>query len=301
MRYLLIFILLWSQYSMGESEEKSKSPKVFTSKLELQDVVSRAEYLGKVEPSKSVHIYSPIEGIVTKIPYQAGEKVNQGAVLMEVKQNEVGLVMRPVKLRAPFTGYLYKPYVEENNWVNKNDKLVTLFDPSRFKVEINASPDDSEHIQLKQTVQLELSKKERVLAQVISISPNVDIQTGTRRMVLQFDRPKALSVTPGEIAKATFTFNSRKSFLVDKHWLKKQGDRTFLRLVQEDLKVREVDVKVGEKFKEQQEVFIKEEILGQQIVTKSSVEPLRPDQVVEVVTKNDQLSEEEKSEKTKLN
>ncbi len=278
---LLISILLI--FSIQAKEKKEKLPQVFVTKIAKTKISDSAEYFGKLIPLQEIKIYSPINGIVEKISAAPGNPVRKNQVLGIIKQNVIGLEVLPLKIESPITGNLYRSAVEENTFVRENTLLFTVYNPNQYKLRINIAPSDGEAISIGDKVSISFDSKE-TLGTIRSISPDIDTITGTRLCEIILQKNIDIKLRPGMLAKASFEFNPRKSFLINDNYIVKKGGKNLLRLVTKDNKVRELEITVKKQIKDLVEIdnkLLKEE---DQIITQSTKEPLKKNQVVKIIT-----------------
>ncbi len=290
----LVVILSISSAFAGKKPGKKKEilPKVYVQKMQKKKMSESASYMGKLEPAKVIRIYSPVEGIITKMKIKAGQKVKKGQILAEIQQNVIGLQVLPVKIRSSIDGHIYQPLFLENSLVNKNHQLFTIFDPTVYKLVINLTPEDTHYINLGQSMKIEIGKKNSD-GIVAAIAPDIDILTGTRAVEIQIKNSESLDLRPGMIVQAGFNYNERDAYLLDKKVVKRKGDKYYLRVLDDKKEISEVEVTLGSSIKDKVEILSKDLKDGNQVVIKSSMEPLMKKQKVEIVADKKTETKEE--------
>lgn len=295
---ILILVLLVSQaYAKKSSAEKEALPKVYTSKLLKKTIYTNAEYLGTLVARKKAALYSPIEGVVTKLLAKPGLPIKKGQALAEIQQNVIGLEVMPIIIKAPISGNLFRSQIRENMLVTKNFHLFTIFKPHQYNVHINVTPEDGDGLFIGKEVNArvgDISFKGKVL----SVSPDLDIQTGTRLVEIELEKKINKKLHPGLVANVLFQFNKRDSFVVQKKNLKKKSGKDILRVINGKGLVEEIPVVINSSEKTNVEITSKDLVSGQEFIIKSSVEPLQESQKVQVI-KPVNNSESEKSAQTK--
>lgn len=280
---LVLSLTLSLGLSAANKKAKDKLPKVFVEKLQVKEIFNQVTYIGNVKPVREAKIYAPVEGVLIKMLAKPGVPVKRGEPLAIIKQNVIGLEMLPVKIKAPVAGNLCRSRVSENQLVGKNQELFSIYDPSEYKVEINISPADSKLIKIADELDIKIGDK-MVKGTISSISPDIDFTSGTKMVEIKLDK-KASNLSKGQIAEAIFNFNKRQGFLISNKFLKKKGRKNYIRLLSKDNKVKEIEIKIKDRIKSAVEIEHAELVDDQEIITKSSVEPLLNEQSVEVIKK----------------
>lgn len=106
----------------GRSDEKPVSVTVI--KIELNDAVERSSYVGKVESSKTVSVFSQYSGVISSIKVREGQSVQAGQVLAEISSETVksAYVMAKATLEQAQDGYSRMMSVYEKGGVTQVKK-----------------------------------------------------------------------------------------------------------------------------------------------------------------------------------
>ncbi len=261
----------------------ASNPKVLTEPLKKINLYEVAHYWGRIEPLNLAHLYSPIQGIVKEIHVKPGQSVKKGDLVAVVQSSEIGLQMRPTPIRSPISGRLFGTHVSIQSLVKKDAHLFTVFDPLNFKVTLQVTPEDSKHLAPGQTLPLSMDGV-NLESVVRSISPEIDLTTGTISVEVTFTHPNSekVALRPGQIAQAEFQFNHHEGFLLSKNNVKKRINQHFVQIVDQDHKVSEMIVEIGLRRGDQMEVLNKDLKEGDQLIIKASSEHLFTGQEVEL-------------------
>ena len=125
---------------------------------------------GVVKPNKITTAIGINHGIVTRIPYDIGDKVQKGGTLLVSIEKETTRYYR-----TTISGQISKIHVKKGAVVTPGMPLVTVIDPKYKKIEVLLSPQEAQRVKLGQKVYL---KNHKLFAKVSKISPLVDPDHG---------------------------------------------------------------------------------------------------------------------------
>ncbi len=267
--------------SLNNAYPNKKLAQVFVDKLEVQEIEERATYYGRIIPENIYKIYSPLEGLVTKIKAPQGSFVQKGQTLAILKKNVMGMEIRPLVLRSPIKGFVLEVKHSEHSLIPKNQHIFSVYDGKNYKIPLHLAPDDALKIKRGDSVTI-LIGEQKIQGRVATLSQNIDPASGTRKAKIQLSPSR--KIRPGQLAKVFFHLNKHKGILIPKKILLKKGHQYFLNLVEND-KVNQVKVDVKKRQKDQFEILGNKIKPKQTFITKSSQSPLVHGQVVEIQKK----------------
>jgi len=273
-KILLIFLfLMHSSFAVNDEKlKKDHRPKVFTETLIKQKIRRHVTYLGKLAPTIVSKIYSPIEGVVQQLLVRPGQKVKKGQIMAILMQNLIGHQVLPLKIRAPIAGTVYRPKINQNALVQRNEHLFTIFGEKQYKINYHLSPEDANEVTLDDPVTIIINNMQ-YRGRIYSLAAELDLDTGTRPLEIYLPA-NIQKLRPGIIAKAKFEFNKHAGFLIPKNYVQQRGNKNILRLLGEDNKVKELEVKITNRIKNQIEIEADHLVEKVNLIVKSSVEPL---------------------------
>ena len=177
-------------------------------------------------------------------------------------------------------GYLFEQAISENSFVTQNTLLYQLYDPQEYKLKLHLPPADAKLIKIKDKAAITVDDK-NLEGFVTIVNPFLDSDTGTMAIELLLSNQENL-LAPGMVAAAKFNFNKHSGFLVDEQYIKKQGDKNVLRLLEKNNLVTLAEVEIKSSIRGKVEITANTLVDGLTIITKSSVEPLAEKQEVNI-------------------
>ena len=118
---------------------------------------------GVVKPNKITTAIGINHGIVTRIPYDIGDKVQKGGTLLVSIEKETTRYYR-----TTISGQISKIHVKKGAVVTPGMPLVTVIDPKYKKIEVLLSPQEAQRVKLGQKVYL---KNHKLFAKVFFVAP----------------------------------------------------------------------------------------------------------------------------------
>ncbi|MDC0254772.1 efflux RND transporter periplasmic adaptor subunit [Bacteriovoracales bacterium] len=273
-----IFILFFIVFPLQSVQANKKIAQVFTDRLKLETIEDLAVYYGRITPKNIHKIYSPLEGLVTKIHVTQGARIKKGQTLATLKKNVLGMEINPLNLKSPINGFILEIKSSEHSLTLKNQHVLSLYDAKNFQIPLHLAPQDADKIKKGDSVTVTINNQ-KTLGFVRSLSQNIDPQSGTRQANIVLSSKK--KIRPGQMAKVTIQLEKHKGILVSQKVLQKKENQYYLNLIEDD-KVKQVQVQTKKRQKGLLEILGKNIKPDQIFITKSSQKYLVNGQTVQI-------------------
>jgi membrane fusion protein (multidrug efflux system) len=113
--------------------------KVVTQRVELQPLVDEIEALGTARANESIDIQSRVSSVVTRIAFEEGQMVSEGALLIELENSEIvaGLVLAEASLAESQSLYDRSKSLESTQAISASnlDELLAQVKVNQARVE----------------------------------------------------------------------------------------------------------------------------------------------------------------------
>ena len=157
----LALVILWGLTSASGAEPQVKT----------QDFVEKIPAFGVIKPGEITTLLAINHGMVSKIPFQVGDQVQRGSILLTAIERETTR-----GYRTTINGKVAKLHVTSGAALTPGMPLVTVINPKKKQIEVSLSPKESQR--LKVGAQVYLRGKSEQFGQLSKISPLVDPETG---------------------------------------------------------------------------------------------------------------------------
>jgi len=207
--------------------------------------------------------------IVIKRLVSLGQKVKKGTPLLMLRNQDLSLHYENRTLRSPVSGVVAAIAVSQGQYINKGENLILINDPENLYGKIEVSAADYKKIKPKLTGFLKVSSLNlsKIPLEVTGIGTAIDSLTGTVTVELSIKDPKR-KLIPGVIGSAEIILNKEERKLINEKSLYYIGENIFVATIK-DKKVKKVEVKIGNRFKEKIEILEGLE-LGQEYISEAA-------------------------------
>ncbi|MCB0385587.1 MAG: HlyD family efflux transporter periplasmic adaptor subunit [Bdellovibrionales bacterium] len=151
---------------------------------ETQDFVEKIPAFGVIKPGEITTLLAINHGMVAKIPFQVGDRVKLGDILLSAIERETTR-----GYRTTIRGQVAKLHVTPGAALTPGMPLVTVINPEKKQIEVSLSPKESQR--LKVGAPIFLRGKGEQLGHLSKISPLVDPETGAVLSYVQPEKPVA--------------------------------------------------------------------------------------------------------------
>ena len=130
----------------------------------------------------------------------------QVALIQQLDANlaELDLTMEKSVLRAPFDGIIATQSVDEGTVVSAGESVVELLEAVSPEVRVGIPAETASQLRVVGVEQINLGSR-TYPAKIVSVLPQVDLQTRTQTVVFQLSKVSAGQVTPGQTARVELT------------------------------------------------------------------------------------------------
>jgi len=202
----------------------------------------------------------------------------------EVAYNLAKLELEHATVRAPIHGMVSKRHVKAGNMVRANDATfqITDFDPLWAVMHVPERELDKLRIGQPATLRLDALPARSFSGTVTLISPTVDPETGTFRVVVEVRDPSR-TAKPGMFGRVRVQYDARDdALLIPKRAVIEEDDRTSVFVVRDSL-ARRTTVRTG--YTNDDRVEILDGLTAGETVVVSGNSALRDSAAVEVVAR----------------
>lgn len=220
----------------------------------------------------------------------AYDKLRFQADLLQARYDMAALNLAETEIRAPISGFVSKRYVKLGNLVRQYEsgKLLHIVASDALQGNVYLPERELQNIAVGQTAQLRVSAypNEVIAATVARISPVVDTQSGTFRVVLAVNNVDN-SLKPGMFAHVHLNYSTRTDTItVPRYAVLSLDNQYSVFTVDSDGVAHKVDVTIG--FEDETHIEIIDGIaLGEQIVISGQAN-LKDAALVEVIRSEQQ-------------
>lgn len=210
------------------------------------------------------------------------EQVRSDFEAQEVAHDLAKLELEYATVRAPIDGMVSKRHVKTGNMVRTNDATfqITDFDPLWAVMHVPERELDKLRIGQPATLRLDALPARGFSGVVTLISPTVDPETGTFRVVVEVRDPSR-TAKPGMFGRIRVQYDAReKALLIPKSAVIEEDDRTSVFVVQDSLAHR-TSVRTG--YTDENRVEILDGLTAGAMVVVSGNSALRDSAAVEIV------------------
>ncbi len=145
----------------------------------LQSLVGRNLIAQSQLDSVRQRVYD-LRAEVARLDYAVA--TNNARVRMKSAQRDIAeRNLQRTTLRAPFGGVVNEVFIDEGDYVNANQAVLTLVDASEFDVQLDVRGEVIAGLSLKQQVDVEISKKVRK-GNIVALQLDPDINTNTHQI-----------------------------------------------------------------------------------------------------------------------
>lgn len=224
------------------------------------------------------------------ISADAFEKLRFSADLMQARYDMAALNLAETDIRAPIDGYIAKRYVKTGNLVKQYEpqKLFHIIALDSLQGNVYLPERELRHVKIGQTAQLRVSAlpNEVIPATVERISPMIDTQSGTFKVVLTVANPE-LSLKAGMFANVNLNYATREQTVtVPRYALQSLDNQHTIFTVDADGIAHKVDVKIG--FEDETHIEIIEGLQAGDEIVVSGQANLKDAALVEVIRREQQ-------------
>jgi multidrug efflux pump subunit AcrA (membrane-fusion protein) len=254
-------------FSTKKNVAEEKLPQVFLEKVKEEKEVDTLILPALVLSSINASMRSQVAGNVTKVYKKAGEKVQEGEVILEILNKDPAYEYRPYKLRSIQDGQIAEINAVLGSSVQVGESVVKIIDEKKleFRVEIPSS----ELKRINSAEKIVLANKNNVEVEINQLSPMVNLETGTATCVLKIKGSQHPNIRVGEIEKVEFQFPSAPALWVSMDSLVFKSEKSYVRTLSIDKKIKWIEVQSGKERGEKIEI-IKGLLKNQEIVLRSS-------------------------------
>lgn len=128
----LILCLTLSSKALAEGEGSEK-----------QDFVEKIPAFGVIKPGEITTLLAINHGMVAKIPFQVGDRVKLGSVLLSAIERETTR-----GYRTTIAGQVAKLHVTPGAALTPGMPLVTVINPDKKQIEVSLSPKESQRLKV---------------------------------------------------------------------------------------------------------------------------------------------------------
>ncbi len=224
------------------------------------------------------------------ISADAYDKLRYQVDLLQARYDMAALNLAETEIRAPISGFVSKRYVKLGNLVKQYEsaKLFHIVASDALQGNVYLPERELQNIAVGQTAQLRVSAypNQSIEATVARVSPVVDTQSGTFRVVLTVNNSDNL-LKPGMFAHVNLNYATRDNTITLPRYAVISLDNQYsVFTVDAEGVAHKVDVKIG--FEDEQRIEITEGIkLGDQIVVNGQAN-LKDAALVEVIRSEQQ-------------
>ncbi|MFW5985343.1 MAG: efflux RND transporter periplasmic adaptor subunit [Halanaerobiaceae bacterium] len=185
------------------------------------------------------------------------EKLDYKKINMRVERMEQTIAESTID--APFTGRIISLSTSETDQVGEYEDIITLADTSELILHMEVDKDELRQVTPKLDAKVELERGFWIDADVVDVpSSNAEISPGEpdRRIRIQLTDPQKAAEELGVSEEELLTYNSLEQtriilqekediLFLPKGAVREYGDRTFVRVIDENGVRREIDVELG--------------------------------------------------------
>ncbi len=155
------------------------------------------------------------KGFVSKAGYDelvanyniAAEAINEKRVGLQRVQKQLASTI----VKAPFSGYVYKKFIDAGQLVSKNDKLFSLANLDLMQIKSSIPSEEISQIKVGQKVQFTVeTSSESYLSTITAINPVSEVGTRSYYVYINFANKKA-KLKSGQFIKGWIEINSLKN------------------------------------------------------------------------------------------
>ncbi|PTB88478.1 efflux RND transporter periplasmic adaptor subunit [Pseudidiomarina aestuarii] len=218
------------------------------------------------------------------------EKLRFSADLMQARYDMAALNLAETDIRAPISGYIAKRYVKTGNLVKQYEpqKLFHIIALDSLQGNVYLPERELRHVKVGQTAQLRVSAlpNEVIPATVERISPMIDTQSGTFKVVLNVANPE-LSLKAGMFANVNLNYATREQTVtVPRYALQSLDNQHTIFTVDAEGVAHKIDVKIG--FEDETHIEIVEGLKAGDEIVVNGQSNLKDAALVEVIRREQQ-------------
>ena len=161
------------------------------------------------------------------------------------------------EIKAPFEGFISRKYVNEGDMVGMNAPVAKIVDIRLVKINVEVAELDIAKLKVDQIVKINLDAfpGEEILGKITAISPEADMTTKTFPVEIKLRNTDDFKINPGMIAKGKIIFDvTKETFLLPQDFVHEKQGKNYIFMSDSD-KARQMEVKVGRKFKNMIEIL----------------------------------------------
>ena len=249
----------------------TKTDKAIVSVQKLNKTKIEQSLFFPVQIQSKIHsqILSDNQYIVIKKLVQLGQKIKKGTPLLVLRNQDMSVHYENRILRAPVSGIIASINISQGQYINRNDSLILINDPTNLIGKIEASAADYNKLKrgLEGTLNINSLNIKGIPVSIQGIGAAVDHLTGTISVELAINKQME-KLIPGVIGLAEIILNKEEKTLIGEKSLYYIGNEIFVATLEEN-KVKKVKVKVGKRFKEKIELLNGLEV-GQRFISESA-------------------------------
>ncbi|GAB3293905.1 efflux RND transporter periplasmic adaptor subunit [Pseudidiomarina andamanensis] len=183
------------------------------------------------------------------ISADAYDKLRFQADMLQAKYDMAALNLAETEIRAPISGYVAYRYVKPGNLVRQYEqqKLFHIVASDVLQSNVYLPERELQRVKVGQTAELQLTalNNQSVTATVARISPVVDTQSGTFKVVLHVDNQNN-SLKPGMFAHVNLNYATRQNTVtVPRYAVQSLDNQHSVFTVDADGVAHKVDVQIG--------------------------------------------------------
>ncbi len=221
-------------------------PTVFVDSIKKSEIFDTLSFPARIIPQINAAILSDLDGVVEKVVVPIGRPVKKGDTLILIKNTDPVYDYAPAKMTSPVSGVVSSLEVSEGSRVARGQKLASVTDPAKTKINIEVTPQDLSLLKRNLEGQLKFSQfDEAVPVKVSGISPFVDPSSGTATVELVTINTSRSFISPGMVGRVSFRTGKHLGIQVPEFSIVYRGAGTFIASLSPEKKVKLVPVKIG--------------------------------------------------------
>lgn len=221
---------------------------VFVELVKPTRLFESLSYPARVVAKLNTTILAETDGIVSRIYAPLGQRVGAKQKVLAIAHTDPIYQYAPILMLAPVAGVVSQIEVAEGSQVVRGQKLASVIDPSQVRVSVEVPAQDLVFMAKGMPATLKLSGRETLIElKVRGVSPFVDPATGTASCELELAKKSVTGLAPGVVGQVRFEANARDGISIPDHAVIYRGTDTFVRVVEEGSKAKQIPVKLGRK------------------------------------------------------
>lgn len=148
----------------------------------------------------------------TQQAFEAAESAYKSA---SAAVDQVKVMLTDTRIQSPIDGIVTDRFVEAGDLANPGQVLVSVYDPSRLRLEVPVPTRLIDYLPVGEAVTIKLDLEETSIAgEVTEVVSQFDPVTRTRRVKIQLEIPENLTVLPGMYGKLLLNIEPHEAILL---------------------------------------------------------------------------------------